>query len=193
MKNGIVKNTATVKSELDNEWMPADMETPTFAPITIKPKDVTATYNGAAITGTDVEITSGKLLEGHKLSAAVIGSSVNAGSYELTLDPEKITIVDANNKDVSEMYARTLLPGKLIINKRSVLITSQSATKTYDGSALTRPAVTITGDGFVPANWRRRRRPAPSPRWAAPRTPSSIRRPARSTRPTTALRCPWAR
>ena len=150
VKNGIVKNTATVKSELDNEWMPADVETPTFAPITIKPKDVTATYNGAAITGTDVEITSGKLLEGHKLSAAVIGSGVNAGSYELTLDPEKITIVDANNKDVSEMYARTLLPGKLIINKRSVLITSQSATKTYDGSALTRPAVTITGDGFVP-------------------------------------------
>lgn len=127
-----------------------EVETPTFAPITIKPKDVTATYNGAAITGKDVEIASGKLLEGHKLSAAVIGSGVNAGSYELTLDPEKIKIVDANNNDVSEMYARTILPGKLIINKRSVLITSQSATKTYDGSALTRPAVTITGDGFVP-------------------------------------------
>ena len=127
-----------------------EVEIKTFAPITIKPKDVTATYNGAAITGKDVEITSGKLLEGHKLSAAVIGSGVNAGSYALTLDPEKIKIVDANNKDVSEMYARTILPGKLIINKRSVLITSQSAIKTYDGSALTRPAVTITGDGFVP-------------------------------------------
>ena len=127
-----------------------EVETPTFAPITIKPKDVTATYNGAAITGKDVEITSGKLLEGHKLSAAVIGSGVNAGSYELTLDPEKIKIVDENNNDVSGMYARTILPGKLIINKRSVLITSPSATKTYDGSALTRPAVTITGDGFVP-------------------------------------------
>ena len=156
---GSVLNTATAtgdkikdpKSDEPKEPNGGDeVETPTFAPITIKPKDVTATYNGAAITGKDVEITSGKLLEGHKLSAAVIGSGVNAGSYELTLDPEKITIVDANNKDVSEMYARTLLPGKLIINKRSVLITSQSATKTYDGSALTRPAVTITGDGFVP-------------------------------------------
>ena len=156
---GSVLNTATAtgdkikdpKSDEPKEPNGGDeVETPTFAPITIKPKDVTATYNGAAITGKDVEITSGKLLEGHKLSAAVIGSGVNAGSYALTLDPEKITIVDANNKDVSEMYARTLLPGKLIINKRSVLITSQSATKTYDGSALTRPAVTITGDGFVP-------------------------------------------
>ena len=156
---GSVLNTATAtgdeikdpKSDEPKEPNGGDeVEIKTFAPITIKPKDVTATYNGAAITGKDVEITSGKLLEGHKLSAAVIGSGVNAGSYELTLDPEKIKIVDANNKDVSEMYARTLLPGKLIINKRSVLITSQSATKTYDGSALTRPAVTITGDGFVP-------------------------------------------
>lgn len=156
---GHVLNTATATGDKikdpkgDEQKEPNggdEVETPTFAPITIKPKDVTATYNGAAITGKDVEITSGKLLEGHKLSAAVIGSGVNAGSYELTLDPEKITIVDANNKDVSEMYARTILPGKLIINKRSVLITSQSATKTYDGSALTRPAVTITGDGFVP-------------------------------------------
>ena len=156
---GSVLNTATAKGDeikdpkSDEPKEPNggdEVEIPTFAPITIKPKDVTATYNGAAITGKDVEITSGKLLEGHKLSAAVIGSGVNAGSYALTLDPEKIKIVDANNKDVSEMYARTLLPGKLIINKRSVLITSQSATKTYDGSALTRPAVTITGDGFVP-------------------------------------------
>ena len=156
---GHVLNTATAtgdeikdpKSDEPKEPNGGDeVETPTFSPITIKPKDVTATYNGAAITGKDVEITSGKLLEGHKLSAAVIGSGVNAGSYELTLDPEKIKIVDANNKDVSEMYARTILPGKLIINKRSVRITSQSATKTYDGSALTRPAVTITGDGFVP-------------------------------------------
>ena len=156
---GSVLNTATAtgdkikdpKSDEPKEPNGGDeVEIKTFAPITIKPKDVTATYNGAAITGKDVEITSGKLLEGHKLSAAVIGSGVNAGSYELTLDPAKIKIVDANNKDVSEMYARTILPGKLIINKRSVLITSQSATKTYDGSALTRPAVTITGDGFVP-------------------------------------------
>ena len=157
---GSVLNTATatgdkIKDPTSDEKQKEpnggdELETPTFAPITIKPKDVTATYNGAAITGKDVEITSGKLLEGHKLSAAVIGSGMNAGSYELTLDPEKIKIVDANNKDVSEMYARTILPGKLIINKRSVLITSQSATKTYDGSALTRPAVTITGDGFVP-------------------------------------------
>ena len=158
VRNGHVLNKATAKGDkikdpTGDEKQPNgddELEIKTFAPITVKPKDVTATYNGAAITGKDVEITSGKLLEGHKLSAAVDGSGVNAGSYALTINPAKIKIVDANNNDVSKMYARTVLPGELIINKRSVLITSQSATKTYDGSALTRPAVTITGDGFVP-------------------------------------------
>lgn len=98
MLKGSVLNTATAtgdkikdpKSDEPKEPNGGDeVETPTFAPITIKPKDVTATYNGAAITGKDVEITSGKLLEGHKLSAAVIGSGVNAGSYELTPRPGK--------------------------------------------------------------------------------------------------------
>ena len=150
VKDGSVTNTAMVKSELDNEWTPASVETPTFAPITIKPKDVWALYNGAAITGKDVEIVSGKLLEGHRLSATVVGSGVNAGTYPLTLDPETLRIVDEHNKDVSEMYARSTKLGVLTIAKRTVVITSQSAAKTYDGKALTRPAVTITGDGFVP-------------------------------------------
>ena len=149
VKNGIVKNTATVKSELDNEWTSADVETQTFAPITIKPKNVTATYNGAAITGKDVEITSGELLEGHKLSAAVDGSGVNAETYELTIDRKKIKIVDENNKDVSAMYVCTVLPGTLTISKRNVTLTSETASKPYDGTALTKPVVAVTGDGFV--------------------------------------------
>lgn len=59
------------------------------------------------------------------------------------ISPHKETFKEGN-------YAITKTEGTLTIAKRSVLITSQSATKTYDGSALTRPAVTITGDGFVP-------------------------------------------
>lgn len=36
------------------------------------------------------------------------------------------------------------------ITPRTVTLTSQSATRAYDGTALTRPAVTQTGNGFVP-------------------------------------------
>ena len=35
------------------------------------------------------------------------------------------------------------------INKRTVNLKSDTASKTYDGTALTRPNVTVTGDGFV--------------------------------------------
>ena len=35
------------------------------------------------------------------------------------------------------------------ITKRSVTLTSEDGTKPYDGTALTKPAVTVSGDGFV--------------------------------------------
>ena len=39
--------------------------------------------------------------------------------------------------------------GKLTISKREVTLTSQTDSKPYDGTALTRPKVIVTGDGFV--------------------------------------------
>ena len=39
--------------------------------------------------------------------------------------------------------------GTVTINKRNVTLTSESASKTYDGSALEKPTVTVTSDGFV--------------------------------------------
>ena len=48
----------------------------------------------------------------------------------------------ANYSDVTADYTLTIVP-------RSVIITSGSASKTYDGTALTKPEVTVTGDGFV--------------------------------------------
>ena len=78
-------------------------------------------------------------------SISVEGSQTQAGSSVSQIKE----VVPKKGKDLKN-YKLTFLPGTLTIAKRSVLITSQSATKTYDGSALTRPAVTITGDGFVP-------------------------------------------
>ena len=38
---------------------------------------------------------------------------------------------------------------KLTVNKRTVELSSESASKTYDGTALEKPEVTVAGDGFV--------------------------------------------
>ena len=48
----------------------------------------------------------------------------------------------ANYSDVTAKYTLKVTP-------RPVTLTSETASKTYDGTALTKPEVTVTGDGFV--------------------------------------------
>ena len=120
--------------------------------LTITPRAVTLTsetagktYDGTALEKPVVTVGGDGFVEGQVKEIKATGSVTNAGSVAntITFTPDKETFKDGN-------YAITKTEGTLTIAKRSVLITSQSATKTYDGSALTRPAVTITGDGFVP-------------------------------------------
>ena len=120
--------------------------------LTITPRAVTLTsetagktYDGTALEKPVVTVGGDGFVEGQVTEIKATGSVTNAGSVAntITFTPNKETFKEGN-------YAITKTEGKLTIAKRSVLITSQSATKTYDGSALTRPAVTITGDGFVP-------------------------------------------
>ena len=101
-------------------------------------------YDGTALEKPVVTVGGDGFVEGQVKEIKATGSVTNAGSVAntITFTPNKETFKDGN-------YAITKTEGTLTIAKRSVLITSQSATKTYDGSALTRPAVTITGDGFV--------------------------------------------
>ena len=102
-------------------------------------------YDGTALEKPAVTVGGDGFVEGQVKEIKATGSVTNAGSVAntITFTPNKETFKEGN-------YAITKAEGTLTIAKRSVLITSQSATKTYDGSALTRPAVTITGDGFVP-------------------------------------------
>ena len=120
--------------------------------LTITPRSVTLTsetagktYDGTALEKPVVTVGGDGFVEGQVKEIKATGSVTNAGSVAntITFTPNKETFKEGN-------YAITKTEGTLTIAKRSVRITSQSATKTYDGSALTRPAVTITGDGFVP-------------------------------------------
>ena len=49
----------------------------------------------------------------------------------------------ANYSDATAKYTLKVTP-------RTVTLTSETASKPYDGTALTKPEVTVTGDGFVP-------------------------------------------
>ena len=113
--------------------------------VTLTSETAGKTYDGTALEKPVVTVGGDGFVEGQVTEIKATGSVTNAGSVAntITFTPNKETFKEGN-------YAITKTEGTLTIAKRSVLITSPSATKTYDGSALTRPAVTITGDGFVP-------------------------------------------
>ena len=117
-------------------------------PVTLTSETASKTYDGTPLTRPNVTVSTGEnegFVEGEVTDIKATGSVTNAGSVAntITFTPNKETFKEGN-------YAITKTEGTLTIAKRNVLISSQSATKTYDGEALTRPAVTITGDGFVP-------------------------------------------
>ena len=113
--------------------------------VTLTSETAGKTYDGTALEKPVVTVGGDGFVEGQAKEIKATGSVTNAGSVAntITFTPDKETFKEGN-------YAITKNEGTLTVAKRSVLLTSQSATKTYDGSALTRPAVTITGDGFVP-------------------------------------------
>ena len=116
--------------------------------ITITAKSASKTYDGTPLTDNDFTFTQGVLVKGDVLTAVVEGSATNVG------DPgvNKVTsyVVTRGNKDVTGNYTFTdSVDGKLTINKRTVTLTSETASKEYDGTPLTKPEVAVTGDGFV--------------------------------------------
>ena len=103
----------------------------------------TPQYNGEVqkVEGFKV-VTAGYEVTG--LTAVATGK--DAGTYE-----NKITgkaTVTKGGVDVTNKVIVNKINGTLTISKREVTLTSQTDSKPYDGTALTRPYVTITG-GFV--------------------------------------------
>lgn len=118
-------------------------------PITITANDVTGKYDGQPHGENGYSITAGSLVDGHAATVTISGSKTDAGEYEELLVPSVTKIVDAKNKDVTGYYDISYENGTLTINKRSVTLTSETASKVYDGTPLTKPNVTVDGDGFV--------------------------------------------
>ena len=118
-------------------------------PITITANDVTSKYDGQPHGENGYSITAGSLVDGHAATVTISGSKTDAGEYEDLLVPSVTKIVDAKNKDVTGYYDISYEDGSLTIKPRSVTLTSASDSKVYDGTPLTKPNVTVTGDGFV--------------------------------------------
>ena len=119
--------------------------------ITITAQNASKKYDGTPLTAPK-PIVSG-LPEGYRVEATVEGSVTNvndtkSGNNVVT----SYKIYDENGKEVTNQFNKEevqLVPGTLTIEPREVYLTSASATRTYNGQALTKDKVTISGDGFI--------------------------------------------
>ena len=110
----------------------------------------TVKYDGQShtVTGfvTDTFTVDGNTYTVSGLTAT--GTGTDAGSYTVSVSGTAL-VKDSDGNDVTTQFAVTPQTGTLIINRRSVTLTSASETKEYDGHALTNGTVTVSGDGFV--------------------------------------------
>ena len=115
--------------------------------INITAKSANKTYDGQALTEPRYDFTQNILAEGDVLTAVVEGSQTDAGSSANVVKSYKVMRGDV---DVTDFYTfGEIENGTLTVTERKVTLTSKSADKPYDGTPLTRPDVTVSGDGFV--------------------------------------------
>ena len=91
------------------------------------------------------------MVNGHKYTVSGLSASAsatNAGSYKVGITGTPV-VTDEGGNDVSSEFMVKPIPGSLEISKRSVIMTSGSATHAYNGKPLTNSDMTVTGDGFA--------------------------------------------
>ena len=126
----------------------------TVNPITEKKITVTANsnskmYDGKPLTDNGYTYTEGVLVNGDVLTAVVEGTVTNVDDAA-TQNIVKSYKVMRGTTDVTQNYTfEASVNGELKITKRPVTLTSATASKAYDGTPLTKPEVTVGGEGFV--------------------------------------------
>ena len=129
LKNG----TLTVKA-------PADATA-----LTITMKSAEKVYDGTALTAKEYMISSGALAAGDELVGTVSGSQTNVGESPVTA----VFSVRNGQTDVTGKYTLTVIPGKLTVKPREIIVTAGSASKIYDGRPLTRDSYSVTKGELV--------------------------------------------
>ena len=111
----------------------------------------TEKYDGTEKTVTGYKVTSISSELYKESDFAFTGNAtVSATDARATSYPMGLTAGNFENKnDNFSNVTFVVTDGSLTIDPRTVTLTSESATKEYDGTPLTRPDVTVSGDGFV--------------------------------------------
>lgn len=138
--------------------------TPITTEVKVKSNDASFTYDGSEHTYNDYDVlwannasprTDNKLPNGDKVAAEITGKVRDVKDTALENNTiGKITITNAEGVDVTNCYSNKVrAAGKLTVNKKDskITVTSEGATKAYDGNPLTNHNKTVTGD-IVPGD-----------------------------------------
>ena len=111
----------------------------------------TEKYDGTekAVTGYEVTGISNNL---YKESDFTFSGKATVSATDVKETAYMMGLTAADFENTNENFSKVtfiVTDGSLTITPRKVTLTSQSKTKEYDGSPLTRPDVTVSGDGFV--------------------------------------------
>lgn len=116
-------------------------------PMKVVPISVSRVYDGTRLTG-GYEIDEGSAVDGHEIHVELSGASWRIGCG--MADPyyiNKVTVLDAEGADVTAYYdVDHSGEGILKITPRPLYLKTESASKVYDGTALTAPAGFIVLD-----------------------------------------------
>ena len=119
--------------------------------LTVSAADVVKEYDGNSYGVTATARIKNAEIENPNITVKYWNEKTNA--YDLDKSPEYRNVADtpAVVKFEASLYGYKSVQGEatVTINKRSVLLTSASAGKIYDGTPLTNSNVTVTGSGFV--------------------------------------------
>lgn len=114
--------------------------------LVLKAKNGQKTYDGTALTGADAgyEIIGGQLKAGDRLEVTYSGSQTDVGKIVNRIVK---AVVYRGEEDVTSQYAiAPFQDGELEVTPATVTMQSASATKTYDGTPLTKTdEMVITG------------------------------------------------
>jgi len=111
--------------------------------LTFVTPSVEALYDGMALTNHKWEMSEGSLKEGHELKITFKGSQTVVGESENAIE---VKIIDELGADVTGDYNINYDFGTLKVNPRSLVITSASASKAYDGKPLVASKYKISED-----------------------------------------------
>lgn len=102
-------------------------------PITVQTETLYKNYDGTPLTSQGWVISSGILIEEHRLIGTMNSSITEPGSI---LNEIGVTILDSQDQIVTNYYQIDTLLGSLNVNPIPILITTESKDKIYDGIPL---------------------------------------------------------